>query len=197
MAQRTILIWPNPALSQRAKPVGPNDTSLPTLVRDLFDTMYANDGIGLAATQVGDMRRVLVLDLDASGQAKRDPEVRAELASWGWAGPIALINPEIVAASGDIVWEEGCLSVPGVLDGVRRKAHIEVRAQDARGAPLHFHADGLYAVAVQHELDHLNGRVFVEYLSKLKRDVIRRKMQHLMPEPESAQGRPRRAGSGR
>ena len=186
MAQLPILIWPNPVLSQVAKPVVRDDPTLGTLVRDLFDTMYASDGIGLAATQVGDMRRVLVLDLDPNGQAKQDPEAKQELEAWGWTGPIALINPEIVAAEGDIVWEEGCLSVPGVVDGVRRRATIQVRALDPKGRPLAFTAQGLYAVAIQHELDHLNGRVFVEYLSKLKRDVIRRKLQNQMPEATGA-----------
>ena len=179
MAVRPVLIWPDPTLARRAQEVTAFDASVATLVADLFDTMYAEDGVGLAANQVGDLRRVLVLDLDPKKYATKEPEIAEELRATGWRGPLALVNPVIEAASGNIVWEEGCLSVPGITDRVRRKAEIRVAAVDAQGRPQTHTCRGLFAVAVQHEMDHLDGRVFVEYLSPLKRDVIRGKMRNL------------------
>ena len=192
MAERTIRIWPDPALSAVAKPVDVVDEEIETLVADLFDTMYASNGIGLAANQVGVQRRVLVIDLDPKNQGKRDPEIRDELSSWGYTGPVALINPKIVSGHGEIIWDEGCLSVPGVTESVKRKEHIVVEALSSQGKPLKIEASGLFAVAIQHELDHLNGKVFVEYLSRLKRDVIKRKMLRIKAEegsPEAAVAR--------
>src|SRR5690606_1011188 len=124
-------------------------------------------------------KRVLVIDLDPHGEAAKDAEVAADLASWGFKGPVALINPEIVAAEGEILWQEGCLSVPGINEEVKRKERVKVRALDRDGQPFEIDAAGLFAVASQHEMDHLRGKVFVEYLSKLKRDVIKRKMERL------------------
>jgi peptide deformylase len=179
MAVRPIRIWPDPALSEKAKPVGEVTDEIRTLVTDLFDTMYDSQGIGLAATQVAAAFRVVVIDLDPKNTSQRDAEVREELQSWGYAGPMALINPEIIKSQGEIIWDEGCLSVPGVTDSVKRKEHITVRALDRRGQTFEFECSGLFAVCVQHEMDHLDGKVFVEYLSKLKRDVIKRKMLRL------------------
>jgi peptide deformylase len=187
MAQRPVLIWPDPILSQKALPVSAVTPATRALVADLFDTMYAENGIGLAANQVGVLQRVLVIDLDPKNQAAEDPELQADLKLWNYSGPRAFINPEILAAEGDIVWEEGCLSVPGVTDDVRRKERITVRALDHEGNSLTLEMNGLYAVALQHELDHLNGKVFVEYLSRLKRDGIRRRMVRLkQTEPHGA-----------
>lgn len=186
MAVRPIRIWPDPALGEVAKPVAQVTDATRSLIADLFDTMYDSKGIGLAANQVGVAQRVLVIDLDPKNQAKQDDEVRAELESWGYTGPTALVNPEILEAEGQIVWDEGCLSVPGVIDSVRRKERIVVRALDRKGQSVTLRISGLFAVCVQHELDHLNGKVFVEYLSKLKRDVIKRKMLRLKSEGEDA-----------
>ena len=185
MAVRPVRIWPDPILSEVAKPVVAVDAHVRALIADLFDTMYAENGIGLAANQVGAALRVLVLDLDPKKQAETDPEVAEELASWNWHGPVALVNPKIVEAHGEIVWEEGCLSVPGITDNVKRKERVIVEALDRQGEPLRIEASGLFAVAIQHELDHLNGKVFVDYLSRLKRDVIKKKMVNLKSQGES------------
>ena len=179
MAVRPVRIWPDPVLSEVAKPVAAVDAHVRALIADLFDTMYAENGIGLAANQVGVSSRILVLDLDPKKQAETDPEVAEELASWNWQGPVALVNPKIVEAHGEIVWEEGCLSVPGITDNIKRKERVIVDALDRQGEPLRIEASGLFAVAIQHELDHLNGKVFVDYLSRLKRDVIKKKMVNL------------------
>ncbi len=182
MAVRKIRIWPDPALKEVAKAVERVDDEVRRLVGDLFETMYQANGVGLAATQIAVAQRVLVIDLDPNGQAKTDPEVAADLKSMGFAGPTAFINPEIVAAEGDILWDEGCLSVPGVTEQVRRHERVVVRALGSQGQVFELNVNGLFAVAVQHEIDHLDGRVFVEYLSKLKRDVIKRKMERLKVE---------------
>ncbi|RYF07781.1 MAG: peptide deformylase [Deltaproteobacteria bacterium] len=191
MAVRPVRIWPDPMLSQKAKPVVAFDGDTRVLVADLFDTMYAENGIGLAANQIGVSLRALVIDLDPKKQAVTDPEVRADLEQWGYRAPRAFINPQIVSAEGQVVWEEGCLSVPGVTEEVKRKEHVVVRAQDVDGSVFELTMHGLYAVALQHELDHLNGRVFVDYLSRLKLNSIRKKMVRLKAsdEPLPATGR--------
>ena len=182
MAVRRIRIWPDPELTVVAEPVEQVDDEIRTLIDDLFQTMYKANGVGLAATQVAVHKRVLVIDLDPHNEAAGDPELAAELESWGFKGPTALINPEIVASEGEILWKEGCLSVPGITEEVKRRERVRVRALDGQGQPFELDADGLFAVAIQHEMDHLRGKVFVEYLSKLKRDVIRRKMDRLRVE---------------
>jgi peptide deformylase len=184
MAVRRIRIWPDPALKETAAPVTDVDGSVKLLVEDMFETMYKANGVGLAATQVAEAKRILVIDLDPRAQGKTDAEVRAELDSWGFKGPTAFINPQIVSSEGSIVWQEGCLSVPGVVDDVKRKEHVIVRALNTDGEYFDTEATGLFAVALQHEMDHLDGRVFVEYLSKLKRDVIRRKMDRVREEAQ-------------
>jgi peptide deformylase len=152
------------------------------LVRDLFDTMYFAHGVGLAAPQVGVSERVLVIDLDPRGSRKPD-EIEA-LRSQGFAGPQAFINPEIVHTEGELIWEEGCLSVPGINDEVKRADTVTIRALNLEGEVFEKTVSGLYAVAVQHELDHLNGKVFVEYLSRLKRELIKKKMVKLRRETD-------------
>jgi peptide deformylase len=160
MAKLTILEFPDPRLRTRAAPVAVVDDSIRQLVDDLFETMYAAPGIGLAATQVDVHQRVLVLDL-----------------SHDRTGPLALINAEIVAREGSVEAEEGCLSVPGIYDTLTtRSERISVRALDRNGQPLEFEADGLLAVCIQHEMDHLEGKLFVDYLSDLKRERIRKKL---------------------
>jgi peptide deformylase len=160
MAKLTILRYPDPRLHTVAKPVAVVDERVRRLVDDMLETMYANEGVGLAATQVDVHERVIVMDTSES----RDQ-------------PRVLINPEIVARSDDLlVGEEGCLSVPTIYDRVERHARVTVRALGRDGEPFEFEAEGLTAVCVQHEMDHLVGKVFVEYLSPLKRDRIRTKL---------------------
>lgn len=185
MAVRQIRIWPDPALKEKARVVKEVDASIKTLVADMFETMYKANGIGLAATQLAVPKRVIVIDLDPKGHGKKDDEVRRELEEWFFTGPTVVINPEIVKGEGEFVWEEGCLSVPGISEEVTRKEHVIVKGIDIEGKPLEIEAHGLFSVALQHETDHLNGRVFVDYLSKLKRDVIRRKMERLREEEEA------------
>jgi len=160
MALLTILRYPDPRLHTVARPVAAVDARIRGLVDDLLHTMYDADGVGLAATQVDVHERVLVMDTSEEHDT-----------------PLVLINPEIVSASVEMaVAEEGCLSVPAIYDRVERAARVTVRALDRAGEPFEFEAEGLAAVCVQHEMDHLVGKVFVEYLSPLKRDRIRTKM---------------------
>lgn len=160
MAQLDILQYPDPRLSKVAAPVAQVDDRVRSLVSDLFETMYAAKGVGLAATQADIHERIIVIDVSE----ERDQ-------------PLVLINPEIVERSADQKeWEEGCLSVPGVYDKVTRPDRIRVRALDARGETVEIEADGLLSVCIQHEMDHLMGRVFVDYLSPLKRGRIRTRM---------------------
>ena len=160
MPKLTILRYPDPRLHKIAKPVAAVDERIRQLVADMLETMYAADGVGLAATQVDVHERLIVLD---TSEARDDPRV--------------LINPEIVARSEEMrVSDEGCLSVPAIYDKVERHARVTVRALDRNGEPQEFEAEGLQAVCVQHEMDHLIGKVFVEYLSALKRDRIKTKI---------------------
>jgi len=179
MAVRKVLIWPDPALKQVAAPIAEIDAGVVKLIDDLFETMYEANGVGLAATQIAVAQRALVIDLDPKGEAQDDSEIRDDLQSCGYKGPVELINPEIVEAEGSITWDEGCLSVPGITETVKRNERVKVKALNRKGQRQTFDASGLFAVALQHEIDHLDGRVFVEYLSKLKRDVIKRKMERL------------------
>ena len=160
MAHLTILRYPDPRLHTVAKPVAAVDDRIRRLVDDMLETMYASEGVGLAATQVDVHERVIVMDTSES----RDQ-------------PTVLINPQITWRSDDLkVVEEGCLSVPTIYDKVERHASVKVEALGRDGEPFEMHAEGLAAVCVQHEIDHLHGKVFVEYLSLLKRDRIRTKM---------------------
>lgn len=160
MAKLSILRYPDPRLHTVAKPVQEVDDRIRQLVDDMLETMYAADGVGLAATQVDVHERVIVID---TSEGRDDPKV--------------LINPEIVSRSDEMTLaDEGCLSVPQVYDKVPRHARVTVRALGREGQPVQFDADGLLSVCVQHEMDHLLGKVFVEYLSSLKRDRIRSKM---------------------
>ena len=160
MALLNILRYPDPRLHTVARPVAQVDARIGRLVEDMIDTMYASDGIGLAATQVDVHERVIVMDVSES----RDK-------------PLVLINPEITWRSDDMVMaEEGCLSVPTFYDSVQRHARVNVRAQDRSGQPFDLEAAELLAVCVQHEMDHLLGKVFVDYLSLLKRSRIRSKL---------------------
>ena len=161
MAKLTILEFPDPRLRTRAAPVAAVDDAIRTLIDDMFETMYAAPGVGLAATQVNVHKRVLVADV-----------------SEGQDHPLALVNPEIVEREGSTEAEEGCLSVPGIFDKLStRSARIVVRALDRDGRPFELEADGLLSVCIQHEIDHLEGKLFVDYLSELKRTRIRKKLE--------------------
>ena len=163
MAIREILTVPHPVLKQVSAKVEAVDDDLRALMDDMLATMYAAPGIGLAAVQIGVPKRVIVMDL-----SRGDEEPPA---------PRYFVNPEITWASDDKqVYDEGCLSVPGIYDGVERPARVKVRAQDAKGEFFELECDGLLAVCIQHEMDHLMGKVFVEYLSPLKRNRIKAKM---------------------
>lgn len=159
MALLPILRFPDPRLHTRARAVDAVDDSIRELVRNMAETMYEAPGIGLAATQVNVHKRVVVIDTS---------EDRSQL--------LVLINPEILQRDGEQVCEEGCLSVPGIYEKVARAEHVRVRALDEHGEAREFDADGLLAVCVQHEIDHLDGKVFVEYLSPLKLSRIRSKL---------------------
>jgi peptide deformylase len=160
MALLNILSFPDPRLHTVAKPVVTVDARIRSLVADMAETMYEAPGVGLAATQVDVHERVIVIDVS---------EKKNDL--------LVLINPQLVWASDDRkVWEEGCLSVPGFYDDVERAARVRVRALGLDGKPFELDAEGLLAVCVQHEMDHLLGKVFVEYLSPLKRNRIKSKL---------------------
>ncbi len=160
MALLPILTYPDPRLHTVAKPVQAVDARIRALIADMLETMYDADGIGLAATQVNVHERLVVID---TSQERNQP--------------LVLINPEITWASEEKqVGDEGCLSVPGIYDGVERSTSIKVRALDGDGQSRELAAEGMLAVCIQHEMDHLMGKVFVEYLSPLKRNRIKTKM---------------------
>ncbi|MFZ5594836.1 MAG: peptide deformylase [Pseudomonadota bacterium] len=160
MAILPILHYPDPRLRNKAAPVEHVDDAIKTLVSDMFETMYQAPGIGLAAPQVNVSRRVIVIDISEQRNA-----------------PLCLINPEILAKEGVEQMEEGCLSVPGIYEPVQRARQIRVRALDRDGKPLEMMVDDLLAVCIQHEIDHLDGKLFVDYLSQLKRNRIRKKLE--------------------
>lgn len=170
MALLQILRYPDPRLHKVAKPVAKVDDRIRTLVADMAATMYDAPGVGLAATQVDVHERVVVID---TSEEKNDLRV--------------LINPEIVSRSDEAsVYEEGCLSVPGVYDEVERPARVRVRALNLEGQQVEFDAEGLLAVCVQHEIDHLNGKVFVQHLSMLKQTRLKAKLRKQERELERA-----------
>jgi peptide deformylase len=160
MARLQILEYPDPRLRTRAKPVEVFDAALAKLADDMLETMYAAPGVGLAATQVDVHKRLIVMDV-----------------SEGKTAPQVFCNPQILAQEGLGITEEGCLSVPGIFDEVKRAATVRARAQDVTGKTFEVELDGLAAVCLQHEMDHLEGKLFVDYLSDLKRERIRKKLE--------------------
>nr|WP_206780240.1 peptide deformylase [Chromobacterium sp. ASV5] len=160
MALLNILQYPDERLHTVAKPVTAFDAALRQQVDDMFETMYEAKGIGLAATQVDYHYRLVVMDISEERDERR-----------------VFINPEIVEKDGETVYEEGCLSVPGIYDKVTRAERVKVRAQDVDGKAFELEADGLLAICIQHELDHLNGVVFVERLSQMKQSRIKTKLK--------------------
>jgi len=170
MALLDILRYPDPRLHKVARPVVTVDDSIRQLVRDMAETMYAAPGIGLAATQVDVHKRVVTIDVSEEGKNLQ-----------------VFINPEITWSSPECkTYEEGCLSIPGIYDEVKRPAEVKVRALNEKGEAFEIHADGLLAVCIQHEIDHLNGKVFVEYLSNLKQNRIRTKLKKAEREAQRA-----------
>ncbi len=165
---REIVIWPDPVLQQIATPVDGVDDDVRRLLDDMAETMYAADGVGLAAPQIAEGKRIIVIDV-----SPRQPEQKL----------IHLVNPEIVRLEGKMSYTEGCLSIPGEAEEVERAAKVWVRALDYHGRPFELAAsDDLLAVAIQHEFDHLQGTMFVDHLSSLKRDLIKRRMKRLKTE---------------
>ncbi|MCU7915014.1 MAG: peptide deformylase [Candidatus Thiodiazotropha sp. (ex Gloverina cf. vestifex)] len=169
MAILDILHFPDPRLRNKAKPVAEVDDSIRRLIDDMLETMYEAPGIGLAATQVNVAKQLVVIDLS---EDKNEP--------------LCLINPEIIEKDGIEQMEEGCLSVPGIYEKVTRANHIRLRALDREGRPFEMEAEDLLAVCIQHELDHLEGKLFVDYLSSLKRQRIRKKLEKENRQPTEA-----------
>ena|SRR3989344_5245059 len=160
MAVKSILHYPDPRLRRKALPVAQVDDAVRRLIDDMAETMYDAPGIGLAAIQINESKRVVVIDLSE----KRD---RLQV----------FINPEILTRDGEQTFEEGCLSVPGVYEEVTRAQRVRVRALDRDGKPFELDAEGLLATCIQHEIDHLDGKVFVDYLSRLKQSRLRKKLE--------------------
>ncbi|MDR0251380.1 MAG: peptide deformylase [Burkholderiales bacterium] len=160
MALLPVLEYPDPRLRTTAKPVGKITPEIRQLIRDMAETMYAAPGIGLAATQVDFHHQIIVIDISETKDAL-----------------LVLINPEITESSGEIYGEEGCLSIPGYYDEIQRAETITVRAMTEEGHSYEFDADGILAVCVQHEIDHLRGKMFVDYLSPLKRSRVAAKLR--------------------
>ena len=175
MAIRSVRIYGDSVLRQKALPVETFDETLRSLVADMFETMHAYRGIGLAANQIGVLQRVLVIDVPLDGDRRAD---------------LALINPVLSARAGSLVDEEGCLSIPSIYDDVRRAERLHVEAQDVEGKRISFDAEGYLARVLQHEVDHLDGVLFVDRLSLLKRQFLRKALDALargeMPEGYAA-----------
>jgi peptide deformylase len=164
---REIVIWPDPVLKQVAKPVGAVDDGVRRLLDDMSETMYAADGVGLAAPQIAELRRCIVIDTSPRQEGQK---------------LVHLVDPQIVRSEGVTTYTEGCLSIPGEAEEVERAAKVWVRALDYFGKPFELECEGLLAIAVQHEHDHLDGTLFVDHLSSLKRELIRRRMKKLKAE---------------
>lgn len=182
MAVLPIYVAPHPVLKKPAEPVAAVTDDIRTLVKDMFETMYATRGIGLAAPQVGQSLRVLVMDVEQTGDSGEDESGdKAPVPG----KPMAVINPEIVWASDETnTYEEGCLSIPGQYADVERPQKVRVKYLDENGQPQEIEADGLLATCIQHEIDHLDGILFVDHLSTLKRDMLMRKLKKWTREHE-------------
>ncbi len=176
MSLLTILKFPDPFLKTKAEPVEKVDAEIGKLISDMIDTMYGARGIGLAAVQVGVAKRVVVLDVPDDDEEKRERGRNL----------MALINPEIISSEGEMVYEEGCLSVPGFTADVTRAEKVVVKALDREGRPVELEAEGLPAIAIQHEIDHLDGTLFIDRLSRIKREIIKRKIKKALEAEEKA-----------
>ena len=162
MAVLEIVSYPHSALTRRAEEVEKVDGKTRKLISDMVDTMYANGGIGLAAPQVGVSKRVIVVDV-----RPYDPS----------ASLISIVNPEVVSEKGEILHEEGCLSVPECVEGINRKQWIKIRGLDERGREIEVEGEGMLAIALQHEIDHINGRVILDRMSRIKRDLYKKRLK--------------------
>lgn len=165
-----ILTYPDPFLKTKAARLSRVDDSVRTLIGNMIDAMYGARGIGLAATQVGADARVIVLDVPDARSEEDEPYRRGK-------NLVALINPEIIASSGVIIYEEGCLSLPGETADVERAVNVSVKAIDKNNDPVEISAEGLFAIALQHEIDHLDGILFIDRISRLKREFIKRRLK--------------------
>ena len=165
-----IIIWPDPILKEIARPVGRVDDTVRRLLDDMSETMYAADGVGLAAPQIAVGKRCIVIDTSPRQEGQK---------------LIHLVNPRIVKSEGVTIYNEGCLSIPGEAEEVERATKVWVRALDYRGQEFELECEGLLSIAVQHEADHLEGTLFVDHLSSLKRELIRRRMKKLKQERAS------------
>lgn len=161
---REVLVYPDPVLKQKSKPVAKVDDAIRALVQDMTETMYAEEGVGLAAPQIGVHKRIIVIDASPRQEGEK---LRV------------FINPELVEADGRTKYTEGCLSIPGEAEEIERFQKVSVRALDLRGEPFELEAEGLLSIALQHEMDHLDGVLFVDRLSSLKRGLIRKRMLDL------------------
>jgi peptide deformylase len=170
MALLEILKFPDPFLQTKVGPVDKVNDEIRTIIDEMVETMYHNRGIGLAAVQVGVDKRIIVLDVpDNIDDEEGPPYERGK-------NLIAVVNPEITEATGTIKYEEGCLSVPGVSADVIRAEKVRLKGLDREGNPIELDAEGLFAIALQHEIDHIDGKLFIERLSRLKRDLIKRRL---------------------
>jgi len=165
MAVLEIVTYPNPVLNRRAEEVEKVDGTIRKLISDMVDTMYANGGIGLAAPQVGVSKRVVIVDV-------RLYEPSSSL--------MKIVNPEVVAEGEEVIHEEGCLSVPECVEGIKRKTWIKVRGLNERGRKIEVEGEGMLAIALQHEIDHLNGKVILDRISRVKRDLYKKRLQKAM-----------------
>lgn len=172
MAILPIFTFPDPVLRRKAEPVTAFDAALKKLSEDMLETMYDAPGCGLAANQVGVLRRIFVIDADYDIEG--ESEKTRKLVN---RNPRVIVNPEIVEKSGEILFREGCLSVPGVYEEVKRHERVRVRFQDVKGKSHELEADGLLAVAIQHETDHLDGKLFIDRLSTVKKSLIKSKVK--------------------
>jgi peptide deformylase len=169
MSLLEIRKYPDPVLQKKASPVENIDPTLQKMIEDMIETMYNAPGIGLAATQVGELKRLIVFDLNPREEGRN---------------PSCLINPEIIEAEGEQTIEEGCLSVPEYYSEVKRKAKVTVRGMDAQGSPVQLCAEGILATVLQHEIDHLDGVLFIDRISALKRALYKKRIQKKMKKPE-------------
>ncbi len=171
MALKRILTYPESVLRERAEPVSNIDGRIQKLIDDMIDTMYHAPGIGLASNQIGDLNRVIIFDTSAQDEPN---------------DLCVLINPEIIETDGSVHYEEGCLSVVDYSADVKRTERVTVRGLDREGNPVTFKAEGLSAIVLQHEIDHLNGKLFIDHISKLKRELFKRKLKKTLQKNESA-----------
>lgn len=177
MALRKILIYPDPYLRRKCGPVEEIDGELLELLDDMADTMYAAPGVGLAAPQVGVDKRVIVVDVLQSIERQSEEDQEEEEEEYDRRGLIELINPEIVFSEGEIIGEEGCLSIPGFLSDVKRKGVVRVEGYNREGEPVEYEAEELLSRVFQHEIDHLDGVLFIDRLGRLKKELLLRKIE--------------------